>query len=115
MLFHSEYDAVLPDLLSRPVAHLPKQKWPFTTYKGEPRKMKDLEEKSVFSFTIESSATEITAVVARYSYPESDYASTGITCSFFMNPSGNADFGDFSQMHARSAGINWYERLTDFD
>lgn len=114
VLFHSEYDAELPSVLSEPFARLPKQKWPGTTFRGESCEMEDVQEKSVFAFRKEHIATDITAVLARYRYHDS-FSHTKITCNFIMNASRNSDVGDLSQKHLKSAGLRSYERLTDFD
>lgn len=77
--------------------------------------MEAIEDKSVFSFNNVNFGREITAVVARYGFPDDDYAETGVTCNFVLNAGENLDVGDFSQMHSRSAGTCWHERLTFFD
>ncbi|KAH7697281.1 hypothetical protein AAVH_35636 [Aphelenchoides avenae] len=76
--------------------------------------MKDVEEKSVFAFNNENIANEITAVFARYSY-FFIHPQMSIACDFIFNSCEGLDIGDFSRKHLRSAGIRWYERMTDFD
>ncbi|KAH7705378.1 hypothetical protein AAVH_27422 [Aphelenchoides avenae] len=102
--FHCNGDAVLPDVLGKPLTHLPKRKWPAVKFDGERCEMEDIDEKSVFAIKNENFATDITAVVARYGYVV-DYKRTKLTCNFFLNPSEKVNTGDFSQGHIGSTGM----------